>query len=895
MTIRRAFREPVNTYRLQLNGGFRFADARALVPYLDALGVTDCYSSPQLKATPGSMHGYDISDHRALNPELGGDIDHDAFAGELRAHRLGEILDFVPNHMSTDPESNPWWRDVLENGPSSPFAEFFDIDWHPIKPELEGKVLLPVLGDHYGRVLERGELRLVFEAGQLSVRYFTLRLPINPRQAPRVLGLDLERLESERRGDPELREYLSVLTALQNLPLYTERDPDRIVERHREKEVTRDRLARLVSEHPAFLSHVEDCVRRANGSVGDRSSFDLLHDLLENQAYRLAYWRTAIHEINYRRFFDINELVALRMEDPRVFEATHALLKSLIARGIVTGVRIDHPDGLFDPEQYFERLQQLAREARAGLDADVPLYVAAEKIVSEGETLPADWPVCGETGYSFLNLASGLFLDPRGLKPLRRMYRRLTGLTDRFQELAYECKRTIMLTSMASELNLLAHALNRITESDRRWRDFTLESCRKVLLEVIACFRVYRTYVSGRGISGFDRAAVGAAIADARRRNPLMEASIFTFLERILLSEPAGAASELEPAERHENAGERLRFAMQFQQFTGPVQAKGVEDTAFYRYHVLVSANDVGGHPQRPEVSPEAFHAANLARLDQRPLEMLATSTHDAKRGEDARMRLSAISEIPDQWRRAVSEWMRINGPNRTKIEGLWAPDRNDEYLFYQSLVAVWPFQGETAAAPDRAPDELVARLRAYMEKAVREAKLHTSWVNENPAYSDAVARFVDKSLQGRTTPRFLASLMPLQRRLACLGAVNALAQLVLKLASPGVADFYQGTELWQLDLVDPDNRRPIDYALRRELLEMLRPLADRIESGGTAAQEVGELVRRFDSGAIKLFVTTCGLRLRRRHPELMCRGRYAALTAEGAAADRLVAFARYR
>ncbi len=878
-------RLPVSSYRVQLSPAFGFAAARDLASYLARLGVTECYTSPYLKASQGSTHGYDICDHGRLNPELGSEADYAAFMDALSAHGLGHILDFVPNHMGADSRANRWWRDVLENGQSSPYATFFDVEWDPIKPELRDKVLLPVLGDQYGHVLERGELQLALVDGALCLRYFDRNLPINPRQSPRVLGLGLEELEARLDGDPALREYQSVITALLNLPAYMESDPARQVQRQREKEVARERLARLVEASPPIREHVETCVRAANGTPGDPASYNLLHDLLEHQAYRLAYWRTAFHEINYRRFFDINELVAIRMEEPEVFDAAHRLLGTLIAQGRVTGLRIDHPDGLFDPERYVERLQELA--AGAAGHAASPFYVVAEKILAEGESLPAAWPVHGTTGYAFMNLVAGLFVDARHAARLRRVYARATGHDETFAEVAYRSKRTILLTSMASELNILAHALNRISEGDRRCRDFTLESCRDVLREVLACFPVYRTYVTERGVSDTDRASVGIAVAEARRRNPLVEASIFAFLQDILLpsgeGEPEGA-----------DGRERFRFAMQFQQFSGPVQAKGVEDTAFYRYHVLVAANDVGGQPNRLGVSPDAFHEANRQRLESWPCAMIATATHDAKRGEDARVRLTVISEKPDEWRRAVSDWMRMNASHRTRIDAGWAPDRNDEYLFYQALVGVWPAEAADAPIPDRATDGLTARLRAYMLKAVREAKVHTSWIDENEPYGQAVARFVEKTLGGRGAARFLASFVPVQRAMARLGAVNALAQLVLKLASPGVPDFYQGTELWDLNLVDPDNRRPVDFPARRAMLDALGPLVASIEAGEDRSREVAPVLDSWHDGRIKMLVTTCGLGLRRACAPLLLQGAYVPLQAQGAAADHVVAFARH-
>jgi (1->4)-alpha-D-glucan 1-alpha-D-glucosylmutase len=470
---------------------------------------------------------------------------------------------------------------------------------------------------------------------------------------------------------------------------------------------------------------------------------------------------------------------------------------------------------------------------------------------------------------------SGLFIDARAAKPLRRMYARFTARSEPFERLAYECKRVIMVSSMASELNVLAHALNQISESHRRWRDFTLESCRKVLREVIACFRVYRTYVSEGGVSDVDRTAVEAAVEDAARRNPLVEDSIFDFLKHILLS----------PAD--------YPFAMKFQQFTGPVQAKGVEDTAFYRYNVLIPANEVGGDPSRLGVTPELFHEANRMRQRRHPLEMTATSTHDTKRGEDARARISAISELHTEWRRGVSEWMRVNARNRTKIHGQWAPDRNDEYLFYQSLVGAWPPGSIDGPPPQTAPGDLAPRLVAYMKKAVREAKVHTSWIDEDPAYGEAVERFVDRTLQGQTAPRFFASFLPFLRRIAPLGMINSLAQLVLKMASPGVPDTFQGSELWNFDLVDPDNRRPVDFERRRQMLESLQPLIDRVESGQTIDRDIVDLVRDWHDGRIKLFLTACALRYRRTHASLLQSGEYLPIAGEGEAADHVMGFAR--
>ena len=514
--------------------------------------------------------------------------------------------------------------------------------------------------------------------------------------------------------------------------------------------------------------------------------------------------------------------------------------------------------------------------------------MVAEKILSAGESLRADWPVAGTTGYGFLNLVSGLFIDGRHARRLRRVYTQLTGRQEAFDDVVYVSKRTIMLTAMASELNVLAHALNRISERDRRQRDFTLNSCRTVLREVIACFPVYRTYISSRGADSFDRAAVLEAIRHARRRNPLMEASIFEFLEEILLPAPGAAPSADDPAER-----ERLQFAMKMQQFSGPVQAKGVEDTTFYRYHVLISANDVGGHPGRLGVTAAEFHQANARRLESWRTEMITTATHDTKRGEDARMRINVLSETPEAWRRAVSEWMRINGRHRSKTSGVWAPDRSDEYLFYQTLVGVWPAEAADAPLPERTAPDLVERVNGYMQKAVREAKVHTSWIAEDPAYGRALSRFVVQTLEGSGAARFLRAFVPFQRRVAHAGMVNSLAQLTLKLASPGVPDFYQGNELWDFSLVDPDNRRPIDFIARRQLLEELFPLITTVEEGGMGGAQFSDLLASWQDGRIKLFITAAGLRFRRCHPEVVLDGDYLPLQPEGPAASHLVALAR--
>lgn len=885
---------PSSTYRVQLSAQFTFADLAALVPYLEALGVGACYLSPCLKARPGSPHGYDVVDHRELNPELGTRDELEALARDVRSRGMGLLLDTVPNHMAVDPVYNPYWRDVLQNGPSAEAAEWFDIDWHPAKEALRERVLLPILGDQYGVVLERGELHLTLQQGELVLRYFEHVLPIDPRLVPLAFQPEVDALKAEATIDErELRELLSVITAFQNLPASIERDPARREERQRESRVSRERFEGLLARAPEIRAAVDRGLARLNGRPGEPESFDALHDVLERQPYRLAYWRTAFDEVNYRRFFDINDLAAVRMEDPRVFVEAHRLLLDFVREGVVTGLRLDHPDGLYDPEEYFDRLQSAAWRAYAEaivgaerpdlVDAVVewrrrqceedpahwsarPLYLAAEKIVSAGEAFRERWAIHGGTGYRFLNLINRLFMDRAGLHQLERVWARLSGQHQPFAEISYDSRRLIAQSAMASEMNMLSHALEDLATRDRRSRDFTLNSLRRVLREVVASFPVYRTYVTARGVSEDDREVIARAIAEARRRSPVMEASIFEFIERVLT---VGT-----------NDDAYLRFAMRFQQITGPVQAKGIEDTAFYRYGPLVATNEVGSDPSEPSVTIDQFHAANITRLEHWPSTMLTLATHDTKRGSDARARLMVVSERAQEWRRAVAEWMRFNARHRPRVNGVPAPDRADEYLFYQALVAIWPPEPDGVPAPVVAPPGLDARLAEYMVKAIREAKIRSSWLRPDQPYEDAVTAFVHSVLDGAGAGRFLASFAPYARTIARLGAVNSLAQYVLMAGVPGVPDIYQGSELWHLCLVDPDNRQPVDFAWRRSLLLSLEADLERAADGELLPADqplpvVRDLAAGWIDGRVKLWVTAATLGHRRRDPDLFLRGDY--------------------
>ncbi len=908
-------RVPVATYRLQFSRAFTFRDAVEVVPYLDALGISDLYASSYLAARPGSPHGYDIADHNRLNPEIGTEEEYEQFVGALLSRGMGQILDVIPNHMGIAAACNPWWNDVLENGPGSPYAGFFDIDWDPVKRQLANKVLLPILGDQYGRVLENQELILEYADGGISLRYHETRLPIAPRSMTLILGHRLEVLTATLgEADADLQEYQSIITALSNLPGRTETAPERIRERMREKEVIRRRLARLTESSEVIRTSIGETVRIFNGKRGDPRSFDLLDYLLNDQAYRLAYWRVAAEEINYRRFFDINELAAIRMEDPAVFRETHRLILRLVEEGKVTGLRLDHPDGLFDPPHYFQALQrerfaQILRRrmlpgapavwpdrelaiAPAVEDFDAtcqpdlakpgcrPLYLLAEKVLARGERLPTTWAIHGTTGYEFLNLVGGLSVDRDNEKAMTAAYTAFAGQRTPFANLVYESKQLILRVSMSSDLNVLGHALDRLAERNRYSRDFTLNSLTHALREVIACFPVYRTYIHGQGpeVALQDRACVEVAVAFAKRRNPTTNVSVFDFVRDVLLLRYPENADEVYRQDQR-------AFVQKFQQVTAPVTAKGIEDTAFYRYNRLVSLNEVGGEPDRFGISVEEFHTQCLARQEKWPDSLSATSTHDTKRGEDVRARISVLSEIPREWRAAVGRWHRWNRPHAEEVEGRPAPDRNDEYLLYQTLIGAWPL----APIQDHALAALTARIQQYMLKATKEAKVNTSWINPNEAYDEAVRAFVSRILEPGPGNRFLADFTAFQEFVGRLGMVNSLAQTLAKITAPGVPDFYQGTEVWDLSLVDPDNRRPVDFSLRTAMLSSLR---ERITAGDLAAL-ARDLVEHWADGRIKLYTIHRALTCRREAADLFRKGAYAPLQAEGARKEHLCAFAR--
>lgn len=938
------------TYRLQLHRDFTFHDAIAILPYLASLGISHVYCSPYLRARQGSTHGYDICDHSQINPELGGEAGFRAFVAALRVNGLGHILDTVPNHMAASLE-NPWWVDVLENGPASPYSSFFDIDWRPIKQELADKVLLPVLGGQYGEVLEDGQLQVTHHDGAFFIRAYDQDFPLGPRTTIPFLTGGLEDLRAVLGSDSaDLAELESIVTALDHLPPQSARDVAQVRERHREKEIIKRRLRELTATSETIRQHIERNVSEFAIDPERPETIDLLDRLLDEQPYRLSHWRSAADEINYRRFFDVNELAAICMESPEVFHATHALLRPSLADGTITGLRIDHVDGLYDPEQYLWRLQwayladlgsrcfrdqssseglpeeshdaawdalapavlglaakelgmrqPAAEDLRAVLGPDkewqpappqaestdrrsvgseaAPLLVLVEKILGPDEPLPDSWPTAGTSGYDFLNSLGGLFITPDGYADIQRTYERFLEEHDSLGDVEYSSKLLILRISMASELQMLAHRLNDISEQHRRSRDFTFNNLRLAIREVLACFPVYRVYPGPDGISDRDRRFVNLAVNRARRRNPASDPGVFEFLRSVLLLNHPPGLSERQIFDRE-------IFNGKFQQVTSPVMAKGVEDTAFYVHVPLLSVNEVGNEPTRAVTSIRAFHESNRHRDLRLPRAMLATSTHDTKRSEDVRCRLDVLTEIPREWKTAVNRFARANKKFLREVDGEPAPSRNDEYLFYQSVLGIWPLEPPT-------PDEhaqLVERLVQYMEKATREAKQRTSWNNPNEDYDTAVRAFVTQALRYSPRNPFLKYVNAVQNQVAAAGQYTALSQVALKLLSPGVPDIYQGQELWDSSLVDPDNRRPVDYAVRGRWLAELRGWNDLAD--GERRTRIASLGRSWADPRLKLLVTHRLLELRRERADLFSAGRYVPLEATGSRAEHIIAFA---
>ena len=839
------------TYRLQFHSGFGFDAAAETAPYLATLGVSHVYASPYLLARRGSTHGYDIIDHNKLNPELGDDAAFDRMCHAFQRHGLGQILDFVPNHMGVGGSRNPFWLDVLAWGADSEYAGWFDIDWQPNQPYLHDKLLIPFLGDQYGAELESGNLILKFDeaAGSFAVwAYDTHALPICPLHYARILTS----------AHPALEPLGDAFTFATEWRPQISRQARRL----------QAELAELVRENVEIRAAIHIAVSGLNGRAGEPDSWTALDQLIRDQHWRLAHFSVAGDDINYRRFFNINELAGLRMELPDLFDHAHQLVFRLLREGILDGFRIDHVDGLFDPRQYLDRLRRRARPEQPD-----PFYLVVEKILAHHEALREDWPIEGTTGYEVLNQLTGVLVDPAGEDAFSQFYTEFAGRTEPFAAIVRACKIQIMQTEMASELSVLARDAAAVARENRRTADFTQNILERALREIIACFPVYRTYLNLAGdFTDADARDLAWALAQARRNRPDIDQSVFDFLDRLLsgslVAQPGSGFSRYAA----------LRCAMKFQQLSGPVMAKGLEDTAFYRFNRFVALNEVGGHPDRFGTSLNAFHRANQTRAERWPHAMLASSTHDTKRGEDTRARLAALSEFPDEWQRQVQSWSRILRARRGDVEGHAPPDRNDEYLFYQLLIGCFPpdlLEGDLDPA---AMADLTDRLKGAMTKSVREAKENSTWGAPDVAYEEALLSFVEDALDPERAAAFLAQFRPFALRIAELGAANTAVQTVLKLTIPGIPDIYQGADLWDLSLVDPDNRRPVDYQARSELLR-----------SDPAPISLGH----WRDGSFKLAITQTLLAHRGTHPALYRDGDYTPLSATGPDADRICAFTR--
>ena len=850
-------RIPRATYRLQLHADFDFDAAATIVPYLAALGVSHLYASPITMARPGSRHGYDVVDHGRINPELGGEAGLERLCAALHGAGMGLLMDFVPNHMGVGGAHNPVWLDVLEWGMEAAHADWMDIDWYPAEQSLAGKLLVPFLGAPYGEVLESGDLVLRFDSGtgRYAAWYHEHCFPTCPRSYHAILD----------RAPGALPE--SITTQAARL-------------RRAATEEARTVAASLQAELAAFAAHSGGCAQLEAaaaafaGRADEPESFRALHELLEQQAYRLSYWRVAADEINYRRFFDINDLAGLRVENEAVFERLHALLCELIRGGKVDGVRLDHVDGLYDPAAYCHKLQAAAGRWLGEEAGERPLYLLVEKILAPFERLPADWPVHGTTGYDFMSQATGLLIAADSERRMTRIHRRFVPEARDFETEVEQAKPQILCNNLSSEFTVLARRLTRLAKRHRRTRDFTFHAIRDALTDIVARFPVYRSYIAGGVASETDERYITWATRRAIKAPGLIDDTVYEFIRLVLLAR--WRPEDGDPGE----ADEIREIAHKFQQLTGPVTAKSVEDTAFYRYTRCIALNEVGSEPSRWGLSVAAFHHEAMARGEETPAAMLTTATHDHKRGEDVRARLAVLSELPEAWVQALRRFSRLNRSRRRLVADVPAPSRSTEYFYYQTVAGAWPM--ELSADDPAQMAEFAARTEACMIKAAREAKLETHWARPDAAYEASLADFVRETLDPERSRAFLRELQRLVERIAPPGAINSLAQVVLKYTTPGVPDLYQGTESWDLSLVDPDNRRPVDFAARQAALARVAELAD-----------LRPLLESWRDGQVKLALVATLLAARRRRAGLFAAGSYEPVEATGPAADRLLAFVR--
>lgn len=844
---------PSATYRIQFNSGFGFEAAQKILSYLEELGVSTIYASPIFKARKGSNHGYDIIDPNQLNPEVGSDSQFQALTDDLKRREIGWIQDFVPNHVAYD-SGNRMLMDIFEKGPSSDYFDFFDVVWDHLRENLRGKLIAPFLGGPYGEVLEKGEITLQYGEQGFSIRYYETNYPVRIESYADILSHRIDILK-ERLG-AEHPDFIRLLGAIEVLRhLHCERRDT--AARGPQIRLTKDLLKGLYEKNPVIRDYVAESVSLINMDA------DFLHSLNLQQWFRFAFWRVATKEINYQRFFNINELISLRMERENVFHYIHRRVLALLKQGQIDGLRIDHVDGLYDPTEYLRRLREQSQDA----------YIVVEKILELSETIPERWPVQGTTGYEFMNYVNGLFVDGRNKERFHQIYTGFAGESFDYESLLYEKKKLIIERHLTGDLDNLTYVLKQISITTRHGIDLTWIGLKTALAELAALFPVYRTYIDGEDIEQRERRYNQEALKKARERSPDLAREL-DFIETVLWVSFPDHLTE-------ENKGLWLSFVMRFQQFTSPLMAKGLEDTTFYVFNRLVSLNEVGGNPGHFGVTIEDFHASNRLRALRHPHTMNATATHDTKRGEDVRTRIDVLSELPDEWDEHLRLWQKQNRQFKKMIDGEEAPDKNREYFLYQTLAGAYPFDQEVTG-------EFVERIKSYMIKAAREAKLHTFWQDPDHEYEQALLDFVEAILKPSPSNNFLSSFAEFHKKIAHFGMLNSLSQLLLKITSPGLPDFYQGTELWDLNLVDPDNRRPVDYDKRENLL---REIKERVRTNAVALVE--ELLRSREDGRVKLFTIYRALDARRRHKELFQSADYIPLAVAGKHARHIVAFAR--
>ncbi len=849
---------PSSTYRVQFTPSFTFEHARDILSYLQKLGISDLYASPIFKAVKGSSHGYDVVNPTEINPELGGNDSLRKLKKDMDEHGLSWLQDIVPNHMAYDSQ-NKMLMDVLENGPNSRFMHFFDINWDHFYESLKGRILAPFLGKFYGEALEDGEISLKYDRAGITVNYYELSFPLRIESYVKVFTHNLRNLENDMgENHPELLKFIGTVYTVNDLPS----GDNNIQQRYEQIRFTKKMLWKLYIQNEQIKKFIDENLALFNGVKGEPESFNLLDHLLSEQYFRLSFWKVATEEINYRRFFTINNLISLRLEESGVFDHTHSLISQLVKEGVFNGLRIDHIDGLFDPGDYLVRLRDIAPEA----------YVCVEKILEEDEEIPDDWPVAGTTGYDFLNRLNGLFCYTKHRKKFNRIYSKFSRMNASYATLVAEKKRLMVNKHLAGNIDALAHMMKSISSRNRHGNDITLYGLRRALVEIMAYFPIYRTYINQHHFSDHDINYIRMAITSAKERNPDLMYEL-RFIEKFLLL-------KLEDMTVEEKRREVIEFVMRFQQVTGPLMAKGVEDTSMYIYNRLLSLNEVGGSPDVFGRKIDDYHRFIDKRRKRHPYGLNTSATHDTKRGEDTRARINVISELAEEWESSIAYWRKVNRGGKA-IRETAIPDRNDEYLLYQTLLGSWPME-------DSERDNFLQRVREYMIKAIREAKVHTAWLKPDAEYEKGCIDFLEDILGPRDENEFLNSFLQFQRKVSWYGMFNSLAQTVIKITSPGIPDIYQGNELWDFSMVDPDNRRPVDYKLRKSLLD---DIAQKSESDRQSL--IDDLLASMEDGRIKIFITYTALNHRKQNKEIYEGGNYIPLKVNGELSENILVFAR--